>query len=415
MDKLLRDIVTISCSTDPSLLNISTLIPILCERLPIKISSVRVFNISWILLLDTLPNLGLVKYLPQFLHSLLLMLSDSSKEVRQKADACLSYFLHKAIEQAEFPSDWLTNCMNILILECQPTTISFCRNEGEDHADKFVLGRLTALTWINELAQVTRFQVFPELIDVALICLEDSDTSIKSKSRELNFNLHGIIGKYSSHCVSGKEDVGVRSFLEVVESHLQSKNPVIRIAAVEWIISLIRTWTNEMSNETQLLLYLSNLTLTLMDESDEVCELSVRALSMIALVDEHRFHLIFEHLFLAFCKDRRLLQQRSRAIILMLVKAIDALRVYKVLSHLIASAEEKYFESATLLVQTLNTLLLTSAELKRMKNELYDSFTEAPETFYFLYKAWCFDPISSVCICIVFRLYELGGELISQL
>ncbi|CAN6667447.1 vacuole morphology and inheritance protein 14 [Trichomonascus vanleenenianus] len=70
-------------------------IPLLMERIYAINPFARMFLVSWITLLDSIPDLELVSYLPSFLGGLISFLSDSSKDVRVATHAVLDGFLQE--------------------------------------------------------------------------------------------------------------------------------------------------------------------------------------------------------------------------------------------------------------------------------------------------------------------------------
>lgn len=51
------------------------------------------FQVGWITVLDSVPDINMIDWLPDFLDGLLNMLSDGNREIRQAADTALSDFL----------------------------------------------------------------------------------------------------------------------------------------------------------------------------------------------------------------------------------------------------------------------------------------------------------------------------------
>jgi vacuole morphology and inheritance protein 14 len=64
----------------------------------IKDPFIRQLVVSWISVLDSVPDLNLLDYLPEFLGGLFLMLSAEQKDIRQQADVCLADFLREITE-----------------------------------------------------------------------------------------------------------------------------------------------------------------------------------------------------------------------------------------------------------------------------------------------------------------------------
>ncbi|KAG5532065.1 hypothetical protein RHGRI_026619 [Rhododendron griersonianum] len=90
LDRLVKDIVT-----ESNEFSIEEFIPLLRERMNVLNPYVRQFLVGWITVLDSVPDIDMLGFLPDFLDGLFNMLSDSSHEIRQQADSALSEFLQE--------------------------------------------------------------------------------------------------------------------------------------------------------------------------------------------------------------------------------------------------------------------------------------------------------------------------------
>lgn len=68
-------------------------IPLLKERIYVISAFTRMFLVSWLTLLDTIPDLELVSYLPEFLGGLVKFLGDTNRDVNVATQALLDRFL----------------------------------------------------------------------------------------------------------------------------------------------------------------------------------------------------------------------------------------------------------------------------------------------------------------------------------
>ena len=117
LDRLVKDIVSESAATYASILAPETVladseevspdqsieittafslprfIPLLQERIYVLNPFTRTFLVSWITLLDSIPDLELVAYLPSFLGGLLKFLSDPNQDVHTTTKVALDRFL----------------------------------------------------------------------------------------------------------------------------------------------------------------------------------------------------------------------------------------------------------------------------------------------------------------------------------
>jgi vacuole morphology and inheritance protein 14 len=80
---------------EPTAFSLSKFIPLLIERINTIDPFTRVFLVSWITLLNSVPDLELISYLPAFLGGLLTFLKDSHSDVRVLTQSALDVFLHE--------------------------------------------------------------------------------------------------------------------------------------------------------------------------------------------------------------------------------------------------------------------------------------------------------------------------------
>lgn len=80
---------------DETTFSLPKFIPLLMERIYAINPLARMFLVSWVTLLDSIPDLELISYLPTFLGGLISFLSDPSKEVKAATHAALDGFLNE--------------------------------------------------------------------------------------------------------------------------------------------------------------------------------------------------------------------------------------------------------------------------------------------------------------------------------
>ncbi|KAH6844866.1 vacuolar protein 14 C-terminal Fig4p binding-domain-containing protein [Chaetomium sp. MPI-CAGE-AT-0009] len=79
----------------PRAFSLKRFIPLLKDRIYALNPFTRTFLVGWIILLDSIPDLELVTYLPDFLGGLLRFLSDSNRDVHVATQGCLDKFLNE--------------------------------------------------------------------------------------------------------------------------------------------------------------------------------------------------------------------------------------------------------------------------------------------------------------------------------
>ncbi|OMO60688.1 Armadillo-like helical [Corchorus capsularis] len=166
LDRLVKDIVT-----ESDQFSIEEFIPLLRERMNVLNPYVRQFLVGWITVLDSVPDIDMLGFLPDFLDGLFNMLSDSSHEIRQQADSALSEFLQ---EIKNSPSVDYGRMAEILV-------------QRAASPDEFT--RLTAITWINEFVKLGGDQLVPYYADILgaiLPAISDKEEKIRVVLQFLN-------------------------------------------------------------------------------------------------------------------------------------------------------------------------------------------------------------------------------------
>jgi vacuole morphology and inheritance protein 14 len=144
--------------------SIEEFIPLLKERMNVLNPYVRQFLVGWITVLDSVPDIDMLGFLPDFLDGLFNMLSDSSHEIRQQADSALSEFLQ---EIKNSPSVDYGRMAEILV-------------QRAASPDEFT--RLTAITWINEFVKLGGDQLvryYADILGAILPCISDKEEKIR--------------------------------------------------------------------------------------------------------------------------------------------------------------------------------------------------------------------------------------------
>lgn len=79
----------------PTAFSLAKFIPLLKERIHVLNPFTRTFLVGWITLLDSIPDLELVSYLPEFLDGLFKFLSDPNRDVHIATQGALERFLQE--------------------------------------------------------------------------------------------------------------------------------------------------------------------------------------------------------------------------------------------------------------------------------------------------------------------------------
>ncbi|XP_030366884.1 protein VAC14 homolog [Strigops habroptila] len=311
LDRLLKDIVTESKQFD-----LVGFIPLLRERIYSNNQYARQFIISWILVLESVPDINLLDYLPEILDGLFQILGDNNKEIRKMCEVALGEFLKEIKKNPS--SIKFAEMANILVIHCQA-------------ADDLI--QLTAMRWMSEFIQLAGRAMLPYssgILTAVLSCLsyDDRKKNIKEVANVCNQSLMKLVipeddemdearqlttllaqstseesfskpesGSLDASCGSNFSNSSVFTvtsceriqvtlnldgIVQVLDCHLHdtSIGMMTRIAVLKWLYHLYIKTPHKMFRHTDSLF--PNLLQTLSDESDEVILKDLEVLAEIA-------------------------------------------------------------------------------------------------------------------------------------
>lgn len=425
LDRLMKDIVT-----ESGLFDLVGFMPLLRERIYTKNPFGRQFVIAWVSVLDAVPNMDFIIFLPEILDGLFRILEDPTQEIKKVTDTVLGEFLRSIKAnpgRVDFPG-----MINILITHAQST-------------DELL--QLTAITWIKEFVHLSGPLMLPYMSGIlvaVLPCLAyDGDTrkSIKETATQVNVNLMKLITmknkeivnnvnetnaqsqKDSSQSCSLAESLDLSSVVEVLTKYLMCMSVQTKVAVLKWIHHLFINIPHKMFNHIENLFPI--LMKSLSDNSDEVVQQTLVVMAEIisskspeaAITDSNAkmqnkyFTKFIINLLRIFSADRHLLEERGAFIIRELCILLSAEDIYKTLAKILL--EESNLSFACTMIQTLNVILLTSSELFDLRNKLKDlDSLESCELFKCLYISWCHNPVATVALCFLSQHYEHACNII---
>ena len=414
LDRLIKDLVT-----EAEQFDVDKFIPLLRERIRIKNPFIRQLLVGWITVLDSVPDIDMLEFLPDYLGGLFDMLSDPNKDIRQQAYAALAELLRELVSSQHAE---LTPMVSILVAHCESK-------------DNFT--RLTVLTWLHEFIALDRGKLLPlvsDVLGVTLTCLSDSEKEIRVKSEKTNEALLRLVEHNHSDALNYPQ------LLTKVTAELQSKWVASRLAALRWIQMLLTK--SPAASLQHLHAYFPALLKLLGDSDDAVVRLSLEVLARVSvkqgegaggrvMLDDARFDMVLTSVMALFQSDRRFLEQRGSLIIRQLCELLDAESIYRAVAKWLIAVTERdsagggadmddggslsnACEFASLMVQTLNLILLTSSELFDLRGRLKLSLSSPSgrELFTTLYRSWCHNPVSTFSLCLLTQSYALSARLV---
>ncbi|XP_054164834.1 protein VAC14 homolog [Oppia nitens] len=444
LDRLMKDIVTESPT-----FNLIELIDLIRDRIHGTNQFSRQFIISWIALLDSVPDFDMIVFLPKLLDGLFHILSDPTPEINRTTENVMAEFLFKIIQnpsKVDFPS-----MINILTIHSQ------VKDEP--------LVQYTALTWLKEFINLANSRdLLPfsaSILTAILPCLtstsdygddfEDKNKSttninIREVAKVLNYSLMQLVtlqdnqhedGLSPTHAINNEShntnvsdlvqnSLDLTSVLEILVRELklgENASTLSKLAVLRWILHLYSKVPQKIVTHLESELF-PGLLKTLSDKSDEVVLMDLKVLAQIfsaptvssnsvnnIMDNTSYFNKFMRELLKLFHKNSSVLEERGSFIIRQLCQLMTAEDIYRSMSEILLNYEDLRF--AYTIVQTLNTILLTSSELFELRNQLKHLKTdESCALFCCLYRTWCHSPIATVSLCFLTKNYKHASDLL---
>jgi vacuole morphology and inheritance protein 14 len=387
LDRLIKDIVT-----ETETFDIEAFIPLLQKHIKRPKPYIRQLLVGWITVLDAVPDINMLDYLPDILEGLFNMLSDGNREIKQSADHALYEFLKeiKGAEVVEFGP-----MVKILVGQCR----------SKERAT-----RLTAMIWITEfiaLGGVKLINFYAGILSSVMYCIADQESDIRQQAKQANSGLMLLVKTTT-------EPFELSPLLRTLTIEILSEHVTTRVAALNWINMLHEKDPTEINKSIGDLL--PALLKAISDAADEVVLINLQVLARISL-DQVQFNRVLNALVQLFLEERMLLEARGALVVRKLCALLDSRNIYITLATILNENADLDFVS--LMVQTLNLILLTAPELSPLRSILKDSFRpDAPPqnkaVFVSLFKSWCHNPVATFSLCLLAQAYDLSACLIHQ-
>ena len=318
------------------------------------------------------------------------MLSDGNKEIKQAADNALADFLReiKEAEVVEFGP-----MVNILVNQCR---------------SKEKANRLTAIYWTTEfiaLGGTHLLHYYSGILGSIIHCIADQEPEIANAAKIANIGLMNLVKATT-------QQFELLRIIHTLTVGLLSEYVTTRVACLHWINMLHEKDAAEMNRFIGDLL--PALLKAISDTADEVVLINLQVLARISL-DEVQFQRVLNSLVQLFMEDRPLLETRGALVIRKLCSLLDSSDIYMALAKILS--EKKDLEFTSVMVQTLNLILLTAPELSPLRKSLKESFQPSAseqdrQTFTALFACWTHNAVATFSLCLLAQAYELSSMLI---
>jgi vacuole morphology and inheritance protein 14 len=212
LDRLVKDIVT-----ETETFDIEAFIPLLKKHIRRTKPYIRQLIVGWITVLDAVPDINMLDYLPDFLEGLFAMLSDGNREIKQSADNALSEFL-KEIKEAEVVE--FGSMVKILVAQSR---------------SKEKATRLTAMIWLTEFIALGGHKLvdfYSSLLGSVMYCISDNEHEIRTQTKQTNISLMTLVKNTTKDIMTFEI---FNPLLSILTVELLSEHVNTRVTALNWI------------------------------------------------------------------------------------------------------------------------------------------------------------------------------------
>lgn len=433
LTRLIKDIVA-----EDSNFDVDTFVALIQERVSTTNPYLRQFLLDWILLLNTIPDIHLMEYLPRVLPGIFLMCTDSNKQIVTQAQNALDQFLEdlKQLFKEEI------NNQNILEGDESASQRLFGNSNTEyaslsvNHVDlgsilHIVLEhcisqnsdfRLIALNWIRSLLEMdvkrTLSIFYASILQAILPSISHKEEQVRVSASIVN----KMLQKITTDSLESK-DIQFDNIIALIKYELGLPTMPSRVCALNWLqVLLNKDFDKVISHIEELYVFLLN---ALIDSQQEVINMVLDVLASMASTQTNFSTLIY-HLLDRMCNDKRLLS-RAGPLIRQMSGMLNTEKLFREISITLRRNPfgEQRREFCSFMVQTLNIILLTSQELTHVRDSvrkncilknkddsssaILDSDSRYEEDlFSTLYKTWCFNPVATLSLCLLSKRYRLA-------
>lgn len=270
--------------------------------------------------------------------------------------------------------------------------------------------RLTALIWISEFIQLggtKLIQYYSGILGSIMYCISDLEPEIRQAATTANTGLMALVRATT-------EPFELLPIIHTLTVELLSEHVTTRVASLHWIYMLHEKDANEINKFIGDIL--PALLKTVSDSADEVVLINLQVLARISL-DEIQFNRVLNALIQLFYEDRSLLETRGALVIRKLCSLLDASSIYLAMARILNTKND--LDYVSLMVQTLNLILLTAPELASLRKTLKISFQENANDqeriiFVSLFKCWTHNAVSTFSLCLLAQAYHISASLVQK-
>lgn len=268
--------------------------------------------------------------------------------------------------------------------------------------------QLVALHWIKAILSLSPEDFVPfysKILSLLLKLLSDQDPRISESAQIVNQKLVELCDGYDH--LKYPAAIAYGSIVNTMTLQFFDSKVDARIACLDWLLLIYRKAPN------QILEHSESMFLTLLKSfSDKDSRLIEKALELLSCLcsdsNDNYIKKFLQDLLNLFKRDSKLLKVRANFIMRQICARLSPERIYKVISPLLDPNDDIIF--VRMMIQILSTNLITASEVESLRKKL----RSGDEGMFFrtLFKAWCYNPVSVISLCLVSENYEMAYSVL---
>lgn len=246
MDSVTGEVIQEEYNQNPKLaFSLAKFIPLLTERIYAINPDTRMFLVSWLQVLENIPDLELISYLPSFLGGLFTFLGDSHKDVRIVTHSLIDLLLHEVQRISEIKS---------IVQEREEEKVKRL-NSTEETPTKKPNGKLISERKKSLLSAFEQLSMAEAANGTKPKDLKDISTNEDSKPSEPDSMNAENVGNISSSTVEDLENSDLRNgeiyypgqdihldfpkIIDILINTLSSSEAEIQLVVLKWIETIL--------------------------------------------------------------------------------------------------------------------------------------------------------------------------------
>lgn len=205
-------------------------IPLLSERIQVVDPNTRIFMVGWLQVLENIPDLELISYLPTFLSSLFTYLGDSHKDVRVVTHSLIDVLLHEVERVSNIQKQVKLHELEML-RQKQAAALDHTPIKRSDGA--LISERKKSL--INALEHLSVTEKLPSPVDNSTN-IENVSSDPNDSVAESAENLQLSEARYGEVYIPGQDiHLDFPKIIEILVNNLTSSENEIQNVVLKWI------------------------------------------------------------------------------------------------------------------------------------------------------------------------------------